>query len=390
MNGNKRNSQLYILLMVGVVSAFGPFVTDFYLPALPSLMGYFDTTVSMVQLSLTFSMVGLALGQLVIGSLSDKYGRKVPLVASLLVFCMATLGCLYAPGIHSFIFFRLLQGLSGAGGVVISKSIATDLYEGAQLSWFYSVLSSVQGLAPVCAPVLGGMILAVTDWKGIFWILFIIGVLLVMLLSFFIESLSPGNRQNGAIGAMVTGYKTVIRNSRFMHYVLIQAFAMGVMFAYIAASPFVFQMHLGVSPQIYGCCFGAYAVAIMIGSLAVTRFRNADTALRCGCVCFGITSLAVAAALSVCSGFWIVEATLFVFLLFLGLIRPSSTTLALSMERHNSGVASALLGFLMFFLGVILSPMTGIGNMLYATSGIIVGCSIAAWHCCRKTSQQAV
>ncbi len=128
----------------------------------------------------------------------------------------------------------------------------------------------------------------------------------------------------------------------------------------------------------------------MIGSLAVTRFRNADTALRCGCVCFGITSLAVAATLSVYSEFWIVEATLFVFLLFLGLILPSSTTLALSMERHNSGVASALLGFLMFFLGGILSPMTGIGNMLYATSGIIVGCSIAAWYCCRKTLQQEV
>lgn len=384
----KRNSYLYILLMVGVVSAFGPFVTDFYLPALPSLTGYFDTTVSKVQLSLTFSMVGLAVGQLIIGPLSDKYGRKAPLIISLLVFCVSTLGCLYTPNIHGFILFRLLQGLSGAGGVVISRSIATDLYEGAQLARFYSVLSSVQGLAPVCAPVLGGILLAVTDWKGIFWILFVIGVLLIVTLSFFIESLDSRNRQSGNMGAILAGYKSVMCNSSFMHYVLVQAFAMGVMFSYIAASPFVFQVHFGVSPQVYGLCFGANAVAIMIGSLAVTRFRNAEAALRCGCVCFGITSLVVAAALCLCSEFWMVEVTLFMFLLFLGLILPSSTTLALNMERHNSGTASALLGFLMFFFGGILSPMTGLGNMLYTTSGIIVVCSLATWYCNRKASQQ--
>lgn len=159
MDKKKKNSHLYILLTVGVISAFGPFVTDFYLPALPALMGYFDTTASQVQLSLTFSMIGLAVGQLIIGPLSDKYGRKMPLISSLVVFCISTLGCLYTTDIHGFIFFRLLQGLSGAGGVVISKSIATDLYEGNQLARFYAVLSSVQGLAPICAPVLGGVLL---------------------------------------------------------------------------------------------------------------------------------------------------------------------------------------------------------------------------------------
>lgn len=382
----KRNSHLYILLMVGIISAFGPFVTDLYLPALPALMGYFDTTASQVQLSLTFSMVGLAVGQLIIGPLSDTYGRKYPLMVSLMVFCISTLGCLYAPNIHTFIFFRLFQGLSGAGGVVISKSIATDLYEGTRLARFYSILSSVQGLAPICAPVLGGMLLTVTDWKGIFWILFLIGVLLIVTLSFFIESLSQDNRRTGNMATMIAGYKQVIRNSRFMRYVLVQAFAMGVMFVYIAASPFIFQVHFGVSPQIYSLCFGANAIAIMIGSLAVTKFRDADAALHCGCVSFGITSVAVAATLSVCSGFWVVEVALFIFLLFLGLILPSSTTLALNMERHNSGIASALLGFLMFLFGGVLSPLTGIGNMLYTTSGIIVVCSVAAWYCNKRIS----
>lgn len=388
MDKKKKNSHLYILLTVGVISAFGPFVTDFYLPALPALMGYFDTTASQVQLSLTFSMIGLAVGQLIIGPLSDKYGRKMPLISSLVVFCISTLGCLYTTDIHRFIFFRLLQGLSGAGGVVISKSIATDLYEGNQLARFYAVLSSVQGLAPICAPVLGGVLLVMTDWKGIFWILFLIGVSLIVTLSFFIESLDDEHRQSGNVRVMITCYKEVIRNSQFMHYVFVQAFAMGVMFAYIAASPFIFQVHLGVSPQVYGLCFGANAIAIMIGSLAVTKFRNTETALHYGSICFGIASVAVAAALSVCSDFWILEIVLFVFLLFLGLILPSSTTLALNMERHNSGIASALLGFLMFLFGGILSPLTGIGNMLYTTSGIIVACSMATWYCNKKASRQ--
>ena len=148
-----RNSKLYLLMVVGAISALGPFVTDFYLPSLPALTGYFTTTASLVQLSLTFSMIGLAVGQLFIGPMSDHYGRKQPLVWSMVVFCLATTGCLLSPNIHTFLAFRLLQGLAGAGGVVISKSIASDLYEGPELARFFSMLSAVQGLAPICAPV---------------------------------------------------------------------------------------------------------------------------------------------------------------------------------------------------------------------------------------------
>ena len=258
------NSKLYILVVIGIVSAFGPFVTDFYLPALPVLTGYFDTTASLVQLSLTFSMVGLAVGQLVIGPLSDKYGRKKTLMASLVLFCISTIGCLYASDIYVFIFFRLLQGLSGAGGVVISKSIATDLYEGRELTRFFSMLSSVQGIAPVCAPVLGGVLLEVTDWKGIFWILVLIGILLIMALAFFKESLN-NEQQHCGVFATFRNYIPVFQNAQFMRYVLVQAFAMGVMFTYIAASPFIFQEHFNMSPLAYSLCFGANAIAIMLG-----------------------------------------------------------------------------------------------------------------------------
>lgn len=144
----KTNSRLYILILIGLLSAFGPFVTDFYLPALPALGEYFQTTASRVQMSLTFSMIGLAVGQLFIGPFSDRYGRKRPLLASLLLFILSTAACLLSPTISWFLFFRLLQGIAGAGGVVISKAIAADLYEGKELAKFFSMLSAVQGLAP--------------------------------------------------------------------------------------------------------------------------------------------------------------------------------------------------------------------------------------------------
>ncbi len=385
----KENSKLYILLMVGIVSAFGPFVTDFYLPSFPSLMTYFSTTASRVQLSLTFSMIGLAVGQLIIGPFSDKYGRKNPLIASLVVFCLSTLGCLYSGNIHTFIFFRLLQGLAGAGGVVISKSIATDLYEGRQLAGFYSMLSCVQGIAPICAPVLGGFLMAVTDWKGIFWVLLVIGILLIISLLFFVESLDGDKRMKGSILSTFALYKPVVSNRLFMRYVLVQAFAMAVMFAYISASPFIFQVHFGSSPQVYGLCFGLNAIAIMIGSLLVGKAPDAKKALHLGCICFSAASIVVAAALIFTNSIYLVEAALLLLMFFLGMILPTSTTLALDMERHNSGVASALFGFIMFVFGGAISPVTGIGNMIYTTSIIIIICSFATLYCDVKSLKQS-
>lgn len=380
----ERNSKLYILIFTGIVSAFGPFVTDFYLPALPALSEYFDTTASLVQLSLTFSMIGLAVGQLIIGPLSDKYGRKSPLMVSLVVFCISTLGCLYSPGIYAFLFFRLLQGFSGAGGVVISRSIALDLYGGKELTRFFSMLSCVQGLAPVCAPVLGGILLEVMDWKGIFWVLLVIGMALIASLHFFKESLDAEIRQKGSIFSTFKHYLPVLRNRQFMRYVLVQAFAMGVMFTYIAASPFIFQNHFSTSPLFYSFCFGVNALGIMLGSLAVSHFRNAKTALRTGVIGFAWMSLPVAAALVFSPSVWVVEVLLFFFLIFLGLILPSSTTLALDLERKNSGNASALLGFLMFLFGGVLSPLTGMGNMLCTTGMIFIVCCAGAWICTKK------
>lgn len=385
MTHKTSNSFPYLLTVVGVASAFGPFVTDFYLPALPALSGYFHTTPSMAQMSLTVSMIGLAVGQLFIGPLSDRYGRKHPLMGSLVLFALSTAGCLLSADIGGFLAFRFVQGLAGAGGVVISKSIATDLYEGRQLARFFSMLSSVQGLAPICAPVLGGLLLTVTDWRGIFEVLLVLGVALLLALIPFRESLRPDPRRDHSVATAFRAYLPVLRNRTFVRYVLVQAAAMGVMFTYIAASPFIFQQHYGLSVLAYSLCFGLNALGIMGGSLAVVRFRSIAGGLKAGAVGFlALSVCTVGVMLAGAAVVW-VEAAFFLTLVCLGMILPTSTTLALEPVRANSGNASAVLGFLTFLVGGVCSPLAGMGNMLWSTSALILICAACTCYgACKK------
>ena len=385
----QKNSKIYILIVVGMVSALGPFVTDFYLPAFPNLVTYFDTTASQVQLSLTFSMIGLAVGQIFLGPVSDKFGRKRPLVISMFFFVLSSIGCVFSPSVEIFILARFIQGFSGAGGIVISKSIATDLYGGKDLAKFFSMLACVQGLAPICAPVLGGLLLLVTNWRGIFGVLVLIGILLLLVLLRFHDSLSKENRLQGELKERFVYYKEVLQHRKFMYFVLIQVLGMGVMFSYIASSPFVFQEHYHLSPVMYSVCFACNAVAIMLGSLSVVRFRSNEHALRVGVWGFMFLCCCTGASLCMELSVIIIEIVFFLFLFFLGIILPTSTTLALNLERQNSGTASAILGFLTFLGGGIVSPLTGMGNILYSTSAIMFVCCVLILFCTWKVLKMA-
>ncbi|MCI5716923.1 MAG: multidrug effflux MFS transporter [Alistipes sp.] len=370
----RRNSYIFTLAFVGMIAAFGPFVTDFYLPALPALSEYFAAPASMIQLSLTVSMIGLGAGQLVVGPLSDRYGRRLPLLLSLAAFIAATAGCIATDSIGRFLAYRFVQGLAGAGGLVISRSIATDLYSGRELARFFSVLGSVQGIVPVAAPVIGGLLLAVTDWKGIFTVLLGIGVVLLAMTLVFRESLA---QRSLSITASFKGYAPVLRNRRSMRYMGLQAMAMGVMFSYISASPFIFQQQYGLSPVAYSLCFGLNAFGIMAGSLLVLRSRSSERGLALGARGFFVMALVTALVLTQGGSVWIVEASLFVLLVMLGTILPTSTTLALEPLREHSGSASAALGFLSFLVGGICSPLVGMGDMTLSTSAVITVCALA-------------
>lgn len=376
MNNTRPNSYTYILWLTGLLSAFGPFITDFYLPALPALGAYFHAAASLTQLSLTAGLVGLGFGQLFIGPLSDRLGRRRPLIASLLLFLITTLACILTSDIHLFLFYRLLQGIAGAGGVVIARAIATDLYEGNRLARYFAMLSVVQGLAPILAPVLGGFLLTVTDWRGIFTILLLLGVALLLLLLPFRETHRPLPAASRPLRwATFSHYPTLFRHPVFLRNTILQALAMGVMFTYIASSPYIFQQHYELSPILYSLCFGINAFAIMAGSLFVTRFPGPTSALRLGTRAFCVAAVFVALSLFTNAPFLLVEIAFLFLTLSLGLIMPTTTTLAMTPVRHLSGTASALLGFMGFLVGGICSPLAGLGNMLHTTSFLILFCA---------------
>lgn len=173
------NSKAFLLIFLGTLTAFGPLVTDMYLPTLPEMTGYFSTSSSMVQLGLTASMIGLAAGQLLFGPVSDRYGRRPPLITAMILFLLSTLGCILARDIFQFVAWRLVQGVAGAGSIVISRSVAADKYRGQDLAKMLAVIGAINGVAPVAAPMIGGMVSGSWGWKGIFWILMGLGTILL-------------------------------------------------------------------------------------------------------------------------------------------------------------------------------------------------------------------
>ena len=213
MNRNNEN-YTFLFVTLGLLTAFGPFVTDFYLPALPALADYFRSSASMAQMSLTTGMFGLAVGQVFIGPISDRYGRRMPLLVSMAAFIVATALCIVAPNIYLFNLLRLFQGFTAAGGIVLARSIATDMYTGNELTRFIAMISAVNGVAPVVAPVVGGMLLDFTSWKGTFVLLLLVGAALAVLCSQVRESLPVARRSaRGVLSAFApTARCSEIRN----------------------------------------------------------------------------------------------------------------------------------------------------------------------------------
>ena len=279
---NHPNGYIYLAILLGFLTAFAPFVTDFYLPALPSLTDYFSASASAVQMSLTMSMLGLACGQLVVGPISDKFGRKKLLIGSLVVFLMTTLLCLFAPGIVSFNLFRLFQGMAGSGGLVISRSVTTDSFRGRLLSKFLALVSAINGIAPVTAPVLGGILLKFTSWKGTFVALLVIGVALLALALRFTETLAIHRRSQKSLVSTFALYGKVLHNGEYVRNLLVFVATQFVLFSYIAASPFIFQVGFGFSPMMFSFVFALNAIGIGVGCALSGKFGSDVRALRVG------------------------------------------------------------------------------------------------------------
>ena len=371
----KANSKLFLVLLLGVLSAFGPFVVDLYLPSLPQLASFFETSASMTQLTLTTAMIGLAVGQLLLGPLSDKFGRKIPLIISLVIYIISTVLIVYAPNIESMIVLRVIQGLSSAGSVVISRAVATDLYRGREMTRFFGLLMTSNGIAPIISPILGSLLLEYISWKGVFVFLALIGVIVLFFCFRLKESLSAENRLQGSIFATFSTFGVIIKNRLFMSYVGIESFLLGAMFAYIAASPFILQSFYGLSAFIFSLCFGANGAALVIGANIGGKLPNRQ-ALAIGVLAFVVAALYTIAVLIIQPHWLFVEIGFFAMLLLMGITFPAISTLAMESERQYAGSASALLGFAPFFLGGIVSPLVGIGNIFYSTALVILACGV--------------
>ncbi|QCD45536.1 multidrug effflux MFS transporter [Campylobacter mucosalis] len=375
---DKHNSKIFLLLFLGALSAFGPFVIDLYLPALPLISHSFHTSASMTQLTLTTSMAGLAIGQLFIGPISDKFGRKLPLTISLIIYTISTIAIFFTKSIEMFIFMRVIQGFSSAGSVVISRAIARDLYSGHELTKFFSLMMVINSLAPILSPILGSILIKFAEWHSIFIVLSMIGIVLFVANFNFKESLLEHRRLKVPLLSTYATYKELLVYKKFMIFVGILTFALGSMFAYIAASPFIFQEFYALSSTKFAICFGANGLSLTIGAFIASRIKE-KSALSVGIFGLMVSCLYLAFVLNFKLGVLFVIFGFFIQMFFSGFIFPTASALAMNCGQNYAGSASAMLGFFPFLLGGIVSPMVGLGDIFLSTTIVIGGCFLGAF-----------
>lgn len=386
---HRNNTDTFIYILLGALTAFAPFVTDMYLPALPTLTQAFSASVPEVQTGLTSSMLGLAAGQLVIGPLSDKFGRKIPLMVSLGAFIIATALCICASHIGFFVVMRFFQGIGAAGGIVLSRSIAADIYAGKGLARVMAVIGAINGIAPVVSPVIGGVMLAFTAWQGIFVVLLAIGIALAAASSVLNESYPRENRR--ALSVLQTFAQTgaLFKNPKFRIYTFMQAACMGVFFAQISAAPFVFQNLYGFSQIGFSGFFAFNALTLGVCSfLSASRFKTPTGAIRAGSAALMAASCLTALALCAHAPVALFEVCLWGMHVGFGLLFPPITAQAMTHARHSAGMGSAIFGASGFVTGGIASPLVGIGDMA-VSAGILYVAGAACTLLCARIACKA-
>ncbi|CUH94720.1 putative MFS-type transporter YdgK [Propionispora sp. 2/2-37] len=361
-----QTNRLWMAVILGCLAGMGPLCTDLYLPALPQIATNLSTGASLVQLSLTATLTGVAIGQIFIGPNSDIYGRKKPLVLSLIIFIAASFLCSFATSIGELILFRFIQGLAGSGGIVLARAIACDLYSGRELTKFFSLLMLINGIAPIFAPVIGGQILAISDWKGIFFTLGLFSILLLLAVVWGLKETLPEERRNeGSLKMTFTTFSHFLSDRVFVGYVLVQGFIVAGLFAYIAGSPFVLQTVYGLSAEAFSLCFAGNGVGIMLFAQLTGYFTGKfnekqllafglNLALACSVLLFVMSLINVSILLFLLP--------LFIMVSCIGITTTASFSLAVQRQPDSAGSASGLLGVVSFILGAVASPLVGLGS----------------------------
>ncbi len=377
MNKPTGTKRLQLALLLGSLGLLGPFTIDMYLPSFPTIVEDYETTASLVQISLTTCLLGLGLGQLFIGPMSDVLGRRKPLLIFLIMYLIASIICAFAPSIYLFIVGRFLQGFAAAGGLVISRAIVRDIYSGRELTKFFSLLMLVGNLGPIVAPIVGGGVLTFTDWNGVFIVLAVVGLVLFLTITFNLEeSLPVEKRVPSNLAQILKNFGSLFKNREFLGYALTQGFIIAGIFAYVSGIPFVYQNIYGVSPQIFSLLFGVNGLALIIGTQSVGRLSDIipeKTFLKLGLFLSTTAGACLLAALLLKASLLAVAIPIFFLVCSIGIISTTSFALAIEAQGHIAGSASALLGLLPFVLGSLTSPLVGLaGEYSAIPMGVVI------------------
>jgi len=361
-------SRTVVLFALGVLGAFGPLSTDTYLPALPRVVAELHTSSWAVQLSLSTSLVGLALGQLLAGPASDRHGRRPVVLVGCCGFAVSSVLCAITPDVALLVLFRLAQGGCGAAGIVVSRAIVRDLYSGSDLGRIFSRLMLVSGAAPIVAPIVGAQLLRLMGWRGVFWMLAVIG-LLVLSLTFVVvpETLAREDRVEHTLRADLHIYRRIMRDRGFLPYMLSSGMFSGVLFSFISGSSFVVQKVYDHSATIFSFLFAA-VTTVMIGlgqiNARLVRTRSLERLTRTAMSVSAVGSLGVilVATVGASDGIWLFLVALIVAVSPNGVVGPNSNALAMQDYKANAGAAAALMGVSMFLVGGLVAPLVGVAG----------------------------
>lgn len=361
-----KSNRLLIAVILGMLAGIGPLSIDMYLPALPALADDLNASASLAQLSLTACLVGIALGQLIVGPISDVKGRRSPLLIGIAVYAVISLLCVIAPSIWTFILLRFVQGFAGAAGIVISRASARDMYSGAELTKFFALLMLINGAAPILAPIIGAEIVTFSSWRGVFAVLSVSGLLmLAAVLVGLRETLPPERRSGGGLRNTLLTFRRLLGNKPFMGYAFTQGFMMAAMFAYISGSSFVLQGLYDVTPRGYSFIFGLNGAGIIAASQIAGRLAGkieARKLLATGLSIASAGTVILMAGVVLDLGLPMVIAGFFFVVSSVGITSATTTSLALQDQGGSAGSASALLGMLSFVFGGIAAPLVGLGG----------------------------